>query len=176
MRVPAEKWKEARIKWEADASVSYSAVAEELGVSHVAVLGMAKRQNWVKAGQLASVNRAAQLRADAVAVTEEITKVTDQAADLTSPSVKTPLPASVELATDLRSKLIQSHRAEWRKHAALYPLDAIKVDFDVGKSAKISAEMLSIRQKGERAAWGLDNETSQPEIVIERSYERKPAN
>jgi hypothetical protein len=64
----------------------------------------------------------------------------------------------------MRSKVLQIHRSEWRKHSGLYPLDCIKADFDEGRKAKISAEMLLIRQRGERAAWGLEDQgRAQPE-------------
>lgn len=160
MRLTPEQWKEARIAWESDPLASYSSIGERFGCSHVAVLRAARREGWVKSGSLPSINRAAQLRADS----EEVT------ANGTAETGKKPLAASTEASTDLRARLIQSHRAEWRKHAALYPLEAIKDSFEVGKSAKISSEMLAIRQKAERIAWGMDTENAQAEIVIERTY------
>ena len=41
----------------------------------------------------------------------------------------------------------------------------IAANFELGKSAKISSEMLAIRQKAERIAWNLDDKASD-EIVI----------
>lgn len=165
MRLTEEQWKEARIAWESDPKATYKGIGERFGCSHVAVLRAAKRGGWVKSGSLDSINRAAQLRADSAEVTAEGTSETDK-----NPPKPAPLPASVEASTDLRARLIHSHRAEWRKHASLYSLEGIRDDFDLGKSAKISAEMLSIRQKAERTAWGMDADTSQGEIVIERTY------
>lgn len=146
-RLTKDQWLEARQAWEAEPKLSYAALGERMGVSDVAVLKRARADGWVKSGSLDSINRAAQVKADAAEVSRE----------LSGQTTKKPLPASIEASTDLRSKLIQSHRAEWRKHAELYPLEDIKADFDVGKSAKISSEMLSIRQKGERVAWGMDD-------------------
>lgn len=154
-RLTKDQWLEARQRWEADPTLTFEALAAPLGVSRPAVSKMAEKQGWVKSGCLDSINRAAQVKADAAEVTPEVTGVT----------TKKPQPASVELSTGLRSKLIQSHRAEWRRHAGLYPLETIKEDFDVGKSAKISAEMLQIRQKAERVAWGME-EKAEAEIVI----------
>lgn len=161
-RLSKDEWLEARQAWEADQTLTFEALAERLGVSRPAVSKMASKQGWVKSGSLNSINRAAHIRADAAEVTSEVTGVTS----------KRPLPESVDQSTELRSKLIQTHRAEWRHHAKLFPLEAIKGDYKtVGTSGKISAEMLAIRQKAERIAWGMDDDKSGDKaIVIERSY------
>lgn len=163
-RLTKDQWLEARQLWEASPTASFVSVGEHIGVSHVAVMNAAKRDGWVKSGNLASINRAAQIKADGAEVTSQLT------GQLTGETNKKPLAASTELSTDLRSKLIQSHRAEWRKHAGLFTLDNIKADFVEGKSAKISAEMLAIRQKAERIAWGMDDGDSNTSFTIERSY------
>jgi len=164
-RLTKDQWAEARIKWESGPTESFSSVGEALGVSHVAVMKTAKRDGWVKSGSLPSINRAAQIRADAAEVAEGVTsEVTGQ---VTGGPAKSPLPASTELSTDLRSKLIQSHRAEWRNHAKLFKLEPILADYKKhGTAGKISAEMLSIRQKGERIAWGMDTDSADSSITI----------
>jgi len=164
-RLTKDQWLEARQQWEADPTISYAALAERIGVSDVAVLKAAKREGWVKSGSLASINRAAHIKADAaIQVTPQVSDTANH--EVSAQTSKKPLPASTELSTDLRAKLIQSHRAEWRKHASLYPLEGIKEDFGLGKSAKISSEMLSIRQKAERIAWGMDTEAADTTITI----------
>ena len=65
--------------------------------------------------------------------------------------------------------MVETHQGEWERHRTLFAIDAIKADFDLGKSAKISAERLMIRHKGERAAYGLDEGKSEAEIVIRNS-------
>lgn len=162
-RLTKDQWLEARQKWEADPTLSMGELAGQIGVSKEAVSQAAKRDGWVKSGSLSSINRAAQVKADAGQLDGQLDASTG----------KKPLPASIEASTELRAKLIQSHRAEWRHHARLFGLDAIKADFDEGKSAKISAEMLSIRQKGERIAWGMDTEATDTTITINnpRSFE-----
>jgi len=155
-RLTKDQWLEARQKWEADPTLSMGELAGQIGVSVAAISKTAKAQGWVKSGSLPSINRAAQVKADAAEVNGEVNGETG----------KKPLPASIEASTELRAKLIQSHRAEWRHHARLFGLDAIKADFGEGKSAKISAEMLSIRQKGERIAWGMDTEATDTTITI----------
>lgn len=160
-RLNKEQWLEARQMWEASPTASFVSVGEHIGVSHAAVIKAAKRDGWVKSGNLASINRAAQIKADGTEVTDQVTADTN----------KKPLAASTELSTDLRSKLLMTHRAEWRKHAGLYSLEDIKANFNIGKSAKITAEMIAIRQKGERAAWGLDSlNEGGDEIKIVRTY------
>ena len=66
---------------------------------------------------------------------------------------KASLAASVDTSTRLRAALIQAHRDDWKTHTTLYPPDHIKANFEIGKSGKISAEMLALRQKAERCAW-----------------------
>lgn len=161
-RLTSTEWLEARQAWEADPTLTFEALATRYGISRPAVSKMAGKQGWVKSGSLNSINRAAQLRADSVEVTSEVSSVT----------AKKPLPESVDQSTELRSRLIQSHRNEWRRHASLYSLEVMKdSDFELSKKAKISSEMLAIRQKAERTAWGMDDDkTTDKTILIERSY------
>jgi hypothetical protein len=82
-----------------------------------------------------------------------------------------PLPQSVQLYADNVERLLECHRQEWEEHRSLFDLGAIAMNFELGKTAKISAEMLAIRQKAEREAWGLnEREGETQEIVIVRSY------
>ena len=82
-----------------------------------------------------------------------------------------PLPQSLQAYAENVDTILRLHRQEWAQHRTLYGLDAIAENFELGKAAKISAEMLAIRQKAERAAWGLDErEGEKQEIVIVRSY------
>lgn len=163
-RLTSTEWLEARQSWEADPTLTFEALAERVGLTKQAVSKMASKQGWVKSGSLDSINRAAQIRADAAEVDSQVDQST----------TKKPLPESVDQSTELRSRLIQSHRAEWRKHAQMFQLEAIKADYKtVGTAGKISAEMLAIRQKNERIAWGMDDDKSDGKtIMIERSYGR----
>jgi hypothetical protein len=82
-----------------------------------------------------------------------------------------PLPQSLKAYADNVDAILRLHRQEWAQHRTLYGLDAIAENFELGKAAKISAEMLAIRQKAEREAWGLNERGSETqEIVIVRSY------
>lgn len=62
----------------------------------------------------------------------------------------------MDAAADEAAQVIRRHREEWEAHTAEFPLSAIARDFELGKSAKIAAEVLTIRQAGQRRAWGLD--------------------
>lgn len=159
-RRPSREQKDAaRIKWESTPA-TFADIGAEIGVSDTAVRKWASAEGWMKAGSLRSVNERAHIKADEGSSEEVRPKFGAE-------PVKAPTTASVDAAVDMRSKVLQIHRAEWRKHSGLYPLDCIKADFDEGRKAKISAEMLLIRQRGERAAWGLeDGGKEQPSVTV----------
>jgi len=69
-----------------------------------------------------------------------------------------------------RADVIERHRAAWADHRKHFTTVDIAANFEIGKSAKISSEMRSIRQKGERAAYGLDDSSASEAIEIVRSY------
>ena len=54
--------------------------------------------------------------------------------------------------------MIETHREEWSDHRRLFTLEAMLGEDGLGvaRMAKTAAEMLKIRQEGERKAWGLD--------------------
>jgi hypothetical protein len=144
-RLTADQWAAARIRWEADPGLTCDALGKSLGVSGEAVRKRCKAEGWARARSLADVSRRAQFKADA--------KLAAQVGrEVGSPTEK----AARELAEDIRADLIERHRADWAEHRQHFRTADIAADFDLGKSAKISAEMLAIRQKGERAAYGLD--------------------
>lgn len=177
-RPTQEQWLECRQIWEADTTKTFTDIADRLGVSFQAVSKHAAKSGWVRASSLGSINRAAQIKADVEEVKAErrvkarerkqAAKVeadgkvelpgkVEQAEKVEPVLDKRPLQSSIELSTDLRSQLIMSHRAEWRRHAKMYSIEELnKKPFDESKKAKISAEMISIRQRAERVAWGMD--------------------
>ena len=64
------------------------------------------------------------------------------------------------VAVDLRARLVETHRAEWRAARGLVwaaMAEAQRAEgFEKAKFAKIVTEMLANLQAGERKAWGLD--------------------
>lgn len=144
-----DAWQSARAKWEADPAESYESVAKVLGVSKQAVGKRAKEEGWEKTATLRSIVERAHFKADQREVDAKVDGEVD-------PSTTKRL-ASREAAEDIRADVIERHRADWAEHRALFALGEIKDKFDAGKSAKISAEMLALRQKGERAAYGIED-------------------
>lgn len=166
-RLSGIDWEAARVKWEADPTVSFADLGRQYGIAHTTLSRRAKNEGWRRVATDSAIRVRAQAQADALSVADAATsddlpgavhsethRRTDERTD------QLPKTASVDASIDLRAKLVQTHRAEWRKHASLFTLEAIAGDFDTGKRAKISAEMLGIRQKGERAAWGLDDDSN----------------
>ena len=160
-RLTDEEWATARTRWEADPILSLRELAQQLGVTHGAVNKAAKRFEWVKVASDAAMLRDALLMADAVAAGVSIEEVKSSRGK-----------ASTDAALCIRAAVIERHRADWEQHRTEYPLGGIAADFELGKSAKISAEMLTLRQKGERAAHGLDAAHDEGIVIVNpRSWE-----
>ena len=165
-RLTKDQWAEARIKWESDPTLTFGELGQQLGVSHVAVGQAAKKQGWERAPDMRSIADRAQLKADA---REHARKLTSESYNESYKSAGGETLARA-MAEDIRADVIDRHRADWAEHRVHFTTSDIAADFDKGKSAKISSEMLAIRQKGERAAYGLDDTTGTAEIEIVRSY------
>lgn len=153
-RPSQEAWAEARTRWEADPKENFETIGQAMGVSRVAVSKRAAKEGWERVKTLRQIVQKAQLQADKVSA--KVSEVSGA-----------PLKSAAELAVDVRSDVLERHRADWAEHRKFFGLDEIKEDFDNGKKAKISAEMLLIRQKGERAAYGLDEESKGGETGFE---------
>lgn len=142
-RPTKDAWAEARQLWETDPQQTFESIAAGMGVSRPAVSNKAKKDGWERKKTLRQIVERAQIQAD---------KVTTKLSDVAGVTLKT----ATEAAIDVRADVLERHRSDWAQHRALFTLEEISADFDSGKKAKISAEMLMIRQKGERAAYGLD--------------------
>ncbi|ODU07978.1 MAG: hypothetical protein ABS84_14810 [Rubrivivax sp. SCN 71-131] len=150
-RLSADQWVAARIRWEADPLLTFKELGKSLGVSHAAVGQRAKKEGWERDASLQDVARRAQYKADRREFDGKLSP------KLSGGSTKK---AARELAEDIRADLIERHRADWAEHRQHFRTADIAGDFNIGKSAKIASEMLAIRQKGERAAYGLDEQAS----------------
>ena len=148
-RLTQEQWEEARALRES--GVSLSEVAARIGVDRAAVSRRAKREEWDDGSDVAETVRRK--------VTEKVTGV------VTGVDPKRKAEA-IDAAAEKASRIIERHKEDWEKHHAFFTVSAIAAEFDLGKSAKISAEMLAIRQKAERTAWGLDDNASEAEVKI----------
>jgi hypothetical protein len=149
-RPSADSWLAARQRWESDPTQTFESIALQVGVSRQAACKRAEKEGWARPANLRQINERAQLQADA--------KVASKPVEVDSPSSKT----LEQAAVDVRAHVLEKHRTDWISHRALFTLADIAADFDRGKQAKISAEMLLLRQKGEREAYGLGNESLPP--------------
>lgn len=163
-RLTKDQWSAARVKWESDPAMTDNALAAILGVSKQAVEQQRKKNEWQKAGAMQNVNERAQFAADNLAKLG----LDKQKAD------------AVEAAVEIRAKLLETHRADWKEHRDQFTIAEIASNFDLGKSAKITAEMIKIRQEGERKAYGLDEQQTQESkssepmrIVITRAEKKE---
>ncbi len=140
-RMTSGEWATVRVKWETDPRTGYIWVVTEMGLSitSVAVLKRARKEGWTKKVILKNIVDRAQVRADENA------------------SGKSGFSGNAE-AIDLRAGVIEKHRAEWDRHRELFTLEMILGDEGINavRAAKTSAEMINIRQEGERKAWGLN--------------------
>lgn len=144
-RLTQDQWGQARLCWESDPGATFESIATVVGVSRVAVSKRAAKEKWERVESLRSINEKAQLLADTKVSTKP-----DQVSDETRKRL------TVAAAIDVRADVLDRHRADWVEHREHFSLSAIATEFEDGKKAKISAEMLLLRQKGERAAYGLD--------------------
>lgn len=152
-----DAWANARLRWEADTSVTFESVGKLLGVSRAAVSKRAGKEAWSRPESLQQINERAQLRADARQAKRESHKVAQTTPSTSKVDDATRKEAVADLAADIRADVLERHRADWAAHRQLFELASIAKDFEMGKKAKISAEMLLLRQKGEAAAHGLND-------------------
>jgi hypothetical protein len=153
-RLSKETWSDIRAEREAGAS--FPELASKYGVSHQAIQKRAKAEGWSDGTDVAEVIRR---------------KVAEKVARVVASSNPQKRAESIDAAAEKSASVVRMHQAEWDDHRARF--GSVPDDFESGKLAKISAEMLRIRQDGERKAWGLDEASAQPTIVIERSYGSK---
>lgn len=139
-RLTEVQWEDIRAEREATGA-SFRVLGRKYGISDVSILNRSKKEGWGDGSDVGELVRR---------------KATEKVSGVVSGANSKKKAAAINSAADEIAKVIERHRAEWVEHAALYLSPDIKANFDMGKSAKINAEMLTLRQKGERAAWGLE--------------------
>lgn len=129
-------------------------------MSKTAIIKRSKAEGWSDGEDVAALIRR---------------KVTEKVSGVVTAENPKKRAAAIDAAADRSAEVVRRHQAEWEDHRTRF--GSVPADFGDGKLAKISAEMLKIRQEGERRAWGLDETAVPPTIVIERSYgkEDQPA-
>lgn len=150
-RLTIEQWEEIRARYEGGASARE--LAREFGVHHSAVSKRARREGWHDG---TDVSKAVVAKAKA--------KVDGVVAGV-DPRKKA---LAMDAAANKVADVIKRHRADWDAHRQRF--GHVPEDFEQGKLAKISAEMLRIRHQGERLAWGLEEANPAPQITIKREW------
>lgn len=150
-RLSQDEWETIRAEREAGASLSE--LAAKFGLTHEGIRKRAKAEGWGDGTDVADAVRR---------------KVAAKVAGI--PANPEKRRAAIDAAAERAAKVVERHKRDWEDHRTRFGV--IPKDFERGKEAKISAEMLRIRQDGERKAWGLDEAAAQPTIVIERSFGR----
>lgn len=168
-RLTADQWAAVRLDWEGDPSSTFCQLAIKHNVNKSEISRRANKQAWVKTGQLASINEAAQRKADNYTTPDGIE---------TQQNPNTVL-ASRDESIDVRAAIVIRHRVEiaelegFRKTALKAMKDAHeKGDKENWNIAKIAADTaranisaLDLKQMTERRAWGMDAK-SEEDIVI----------
>lgn len=177
MALPEEQWLAARMRWEADPTVSGADIARDLGVSRNAVNQRIKREEWKRVSDQKDLARRAYDRADEEAARqqreERARELVAAGREREAAAERARAEQTVEVAVDMRATILGRHRKELDGARNLV-YEAIKgKDFDKAKLGKITAEALVIIQNGERKAWGLDSEDKggnggEVKVVIER--------
>ena len=139
-RLTTNAWLEVRAKREA--GLTFPVLAAEYGVDKAAICRRAKREEWADGDGLAGVFRQkVNAKVNRIDTANKVTRL-----------------ATIDAAADRAVVIINRHREDWRRHYELFPIDTVAQDSNLARLAKLAAEMLCIRQKGERAAWGLEEE------------------
>lgn len=150
-RLDPDTWERIRIARESSGE-SFNSLAERFGVSVGAIHKRSKREGWGDGTDVGAVIRR-----------EVNAKVNGIHLDAKDAETRA---AAIDAAAERGADIIRLHRAEWQQHRARF--GAAPQDMTEVKLARCSAEMLRIRQAGEREAWGLNSGDERAEIVIER--------
>lgn len=150
-RLTADQWSEIRARREA--GESFPSLAQAFDVSHQAIQKRAAKENWGDGADVGATVRR---------------KVAEKVAGVAGVTLEKKAQI-LEAAAEKGAALIRQQQQDWETHRRIF--GEVPADFDTGKHAKISAEMLRIRHEGERAAYGLDEPgggNSDVRIIIER--------
>jgi len=144
-RVAPGGWEVARAMFENGASKSE--IAKALGVSLTMVKSHANLKKWPPSAEVR--NSTPEVKALTIAKYEERyqSNVSLNKADLDR---------VIDVSAEKLAVVINRHRQEWLDHLTILNEAMNNRDFERAKLAKITSETISIRQAGERKAWGLD--------------------
>jgi len=138
-RPKPDEW--AQIRAERESGVTFGELARRHGITKSAITNRSTREKWGDGRDIGAEIRRR--------VSEKVSRVVS-----VDPAKKS---AAIDAEAGRVADVVIKHREEWTEHRTLFPTAEIKKVFDIGKSAKISAEMITLRQRGERIAWGLED-------------------
>ncbi|MDY0274786.1 MAG: hypothetical protein RBR42_05010 [Desulfomicrobium sp.] len=147
-RLTADDWE--TIRAERETGVSFRALADKWGITHQAIQRRSKREGWGDGQDLSQAIRR---------------KVAEKVAGVVAGVNPKKRAQAINAAAARGAEVVARHKQDWEDHHQRFTVNGVADDFDLGKSAKISAEMLAIRQKAERAAHGLDDRAEGPVTV-----------
>jgi hypothetical protein len=162
-RLTKDTW--ADVRAEREAGASFGELAAKYGVDKAAIVRRAKSEEWGDGQDVSEVIRRK--------VTEKLTG--------TSPTAPEKKAAAIDAAADRAAEVVRRHQEETnaarerlysglKAHKVAITKDEKVLAFEDLKAAKIASEALAIIQRLERINWGIEDASSKPEIVIERSY------
>ena len=146
-RLTSDQWENVRAEREAGAS--FPELAGRHDVSHQAIQKRAKAEGWSDGQDVAELIRR---------------KVAEKVAGVVATENPKKKAEAIASAAEHGASVIREHQAEWEAHRKHF--GSVPDDFEAGKHMKISAEALTIRQRGERLSHGLDVAENKPEISI----------
>lgn len=138
-RLTADQWETVRA--EREAGESFRSLADKYGVSHQAIQKRARAEDWGDGQNVSEIIRK---------------KVAAKVAGLVAGGNRKKKAEALENAAQKGVEIVRRHQKDWDEHHRLFTVAGVAESFEAGKSAKICAEMLAIRQKAERAAHGLE--------------------
>lgn len=176
-----EQWAQLRSDWEASPKQGIEWLSREHGGPWDITAEAIRRKRikdgeageaWAKPVNMGEVARKARLLADAATSSLvpgrlppvgnlEPAESIERALGVGEAPPAQPVGGDTEAAAvDVRSRLIETHRREWRvaRGLAVRAVQEAQVakGFDVARYAKMLTEILTAIQNGERRAWGLD--------------------
>lgn len=138
-RLTADQWESVRA--EREAGKSFAELSKQYGVSRQAIMKRSSKEGWGDGTDVSRIIRR---------------KVAEKVTGIVTGCNRKKKAEALEDAAAKGVAIVLRHQRDWEAHHNIYTVNGIAKDFEIGKSAKICAEMLAIRQKAERAAHGLE--------------------
>jgi hypothetical protein len=146
-RLTADQWETVRA--EREAGSGFRELATRWGVSHQAIQKRSSVEGWNDGQDVGAAVRR---------------KVAEKVAGVVATANPKKKAEAIDAAANRVAQIVTLHQQEWADHREQF--GSVPEHFEAGKLAKISAEMLRIRQDGERRAHGLDNDTARTDVTV----------